>query len=55
MLDNAKPQPILESKNLHLYYGETEALKGIDMKIGKTRSPRSSARRAAANPPFSRP
>ena len=35
MLDNAKPQPILESKNLHLYYGETEALKGIDMKIGK--------------------
>ena len=34
MLDNAKPQPILESKNLHLYYGETEALKGIDMKIG---------------------
>ena len=35
MLYNAKPQPILESKNLHLYYGETEALKGIDMKIGK--------------------
>lgn len=35
MLDNAKPQPILESKTLHLYYGETEALKGIDMKIGK--------------------
>ena len=35
MLDNAKPQPILESKNLHLYYGETEALKGIDMKIGE--------------------
>ena len=24
---------ILESKDLHLYYGETEALKGIDMKI----------------------
>ncbi len=35
MLDNAKQQPILESKDLHLFYGETEALKGINMQIGK--------------------
>lgn len=27
--------PILQSKELHLYYGETEALKGIDMEIQK--------------------
>ena len=27
--------PILQSKELHLYYGEAEALKGIDMEIRK--------------------
>ncbi|WP_418668273.1 phosphate ABC transporter ATP-binding protein PstB [Allofournierella sp.] len=27
--------PILQSKELHLYYGEAEALKGIDMQIQK--------------------
>ena len=27
--------PILQSKDLHLYYGETEALKGINMDIQK--------------------
>ena len=27
--------PILQSKDLHLYYGETEALKGINMDIEK--------------------
>ena len=27
--------PILQSKGLHLYYGEAEALKGIDMQIQK--------------------
>lgn len=27
--------PIITSKDLHLYYGETEALKGIDMEIGE--------------------
>ena len=35
MLDTEKQQPIMESKNLHLFYGESEALKGINMAIGK--------------------
>lgn len=36
MPDTAKQQPpILESKDLHLFYGESEALKGINMQIGK--------------------
>ena len=35
MPDTAKQQPILESKDLHLFYGESEALKGINMQISK--------------------
>ena len=35
MLDTEKQQPIMESKDLHLFYGESEALKGINMAIGK--------------------
>ena len=27
--------PILQAKDLHLYYGETEALKGINIEIQK--------------------
>ena len=35
MLDTEKQQPIMESKDLHLFYGESEALKGINMQIQK--------------------
>lgn len=31
---------IITSKDLHLYYGKKEALKGIDMEIEKARSQR---------------
>ena len=42
---------ILQAKDLHLYYGETEALKGIDIAIPEKKITALIGPSAAASPP----
>ena len=47
--------PVISAKDLNLWYGDFKALKGISLDVGEREITASSAPRAAANPPSSRP
>ena len=47
--------PVISAKDLNLWYGGFKALKGISLDVGEQEITASSAPRAAANPPSSRP
>lgn len=42
----------LETKNLHVYYGQKEAINGIDMQFEKIKSLHSSVPQDVGNQPF---
>ena len=46
---------IITAHDLNLWYGDFKALKGISLDVGEREITASSAPRAAANPPSSRP